>query len=363
MMVGDAQLLHQQGFASSPPPMYSASPPAMYSASPPAYGGMPGCAGGMHHPVYYSTSPPAPGFYASPPLALSPPSVQMLTIAMGGSQPGTVSSSPPMGYPMAAQPMAAQPMAVPGQMLFAQQYMSPDGSSYGVQMAVSPPARDIGGYGYGGGIDITGVAHHDESGGSAGGGGYVSGEAPPPQHYPGAHGFYGQDGQYYVNPGVVAAPQTGYEYQLGMQQGYYAGLQSGAYAAPAPGVGPQMTLRVNTANGGGDANGYAAHQQQPQGGNAQHWQRNSNAGGRGPERGRRRSGSGATGGKLQHSSGSGSSAHSFGSGDGEPGSPKVERHRGRRGRGGGNGGDSVDSKTDGQQGLEELSFEELSFAD
>jgi hypothetical protein len=320
----------------------------------------------MHHPVYYSTSPPAPGFYASPPLALSPPSVQMLTIAMGGSQPGTVSSSPPMGYPMAAQPMAAQPMAVPGQMLFAQQYMSPDGSSYGVQMAVSPPARDIGGYGYGGGIDITGVAHHDESGGSAGGGGYVSGEAPPPQHYPGAHGFYGQDGQYYVNPGVVAAPQTGYEYQLGMQQGYYAGLQSGAYAAPAPGVGPQMTLRVNTANGGGDANGYAAHQQQqqqPQGGNAQHWQRNSNAGGRGPERGRRRSGSGATGGKLQHSSGSGSSAHSFGSGDGEPGSPKVERHRGRRGRGGGNGGDSVDSKTDGQQGLEELSFEELSFAD
>jgi hypothetical protein len=254
--------------------------------------------------------------------------------------------------------------------LFAQQYVPPDGSgygashaAYGVQMAVSPPARDIGGYGYGGGIDISGGVQHDEIGGS--GSGYASGEVPPPQHYPGAHGFYGQDGQYYVNQGVVAPAQTGYEYQLGMQQGYYAGLQSGAYAAPASGVGPQMMLRVNTVSGGGDANGYAApQQQQPQGGNAQHWQRHGNGpSGRGPERGRRRSSSGATGGKLQHSSGSGSSAHSFGSGDGDPGSPKVERHRGRRGRGGGNGGDGGDTKADEQQGREELSFEELSFAD
>ena len=361
LVLGDGNVLYQ-GFASSPPPQYSASPPA--------YGGMPhpGCAGSLH-PCYYSTSPPAPGFYASPPLALSPPSVQMLTIAMGGSQPGNVSSSPPMGYSM-GQPMAAQPMAVPGQVLFEPQYVWPDGSgyaaghaAYGVQMAVSPPAREMM-HGYGGGIDINGAPQHDE-----GGMAYVTnGEAPPQQqHYAASHGFYGQDGHYYCSPGVVAPSQAGYEYQLGVQQGYYAAsMQSAAYAQPgASAVAPQMTLKVNTASGGGDANGYATQQQQQQQGNAQHWQGNGNPGGRGQERGRRRSGSGPSGGKLQHSSGSGSSAHSFGSGDGDggPGSPKVERQRGRRGRGGGNGGNGSDAKAEDQHGREEFSFEELSFAD
>ena len=240
VVLSDGSLIYHSGFASSPPPQYSASPPA--------FGGVPGIhlPGGVAHPGFYSTSPPAPGFYASPPLALSPPSIQMLSIAMGGSQPA-VGTSPPMGYG-GMQPMGtAQPIAVPtqmGQMLFAPQYVAADGSSYapahtayGVQMAVSPPVRDH--FAYGGG-DMGGYMPQQDDGSGGGmqqvvydpnGAGAGNGAS--------AQGYYAADGQFYYNPAVQQQPQ-----------GYYPAPGGGGH----PGGGhhvPQMTLRVNTGHGDG----------------------------------------------------------------------------------------------------------------
>lgn len=372
-VLGDGGVMYQ-GFTSSPPP---------------------GMAGGGPNPTFYSSSPPAPGLYASPPIALSPPSMQVLTLAMGGTSPPVghygppMGSSPPMGYggsaPMAFSPPAQQ-MGQP--MLFT----SPYGAPYGVQMAVSPPTREacaFGGYAAGSeaSMSIDGSAdysaqmmyaqpqqqHWDGSGQAGEQQQYAPMATDESGYYaaqqPAAHGYYGADGGFYHG----MHPQQGYIAAQPPQ--YYAhpgACANGACGSSCGGAlhAPPMTLRVNTTGPGGDANGGFYHPggsqpgQQGGGGRPRNNSHGGGGGGRGSEGQRRRSKGG--GGHLQHNSGSGSSATSFGSdqridaaGLGGPqsgassptgsqkSSPRVRRR-------------SKDGK-DKERGKEELSFEELSF--
>jgi len=107
----------------------------MHIPSPPVY-----YLGYPTHPAqtygsYSGSSPPPATFYASPPLSLSPPSMQVLHVAMGDTAGCGVSS------PVHNSLYASHSLQPSSQMLFAP-YGCCDGATYevyGVQMNVSPP--------------------------------------------------------------------------------------------------------------------------------------------------------------------------------------------------------------------------------
>ena len=339
--------------------LYGTSPPLQGSGIP--YGYYPGASP--------SSSPPASCFYASPPIALSPPSMHMLTVAMGSpgaqqqqqqQQYGHIATSAPMhpGYGACSPPHPGGPL------LFA--------PAYGVQMAVSPPTRthidpygaasaDLGDPSGGGGASEYPMQHIYVPAGGEGAAYLASADegvayyAPPPA----AHGYvYGAaDGGYY--PTMGAQPQA---YAMGaggvpqQTHGYYT-------HAPPPPHGPPPAhaawrISVNTAGtdgAGGHMGGYGGG---TQGGGGSR-PRNGSGSGRGNEpRRRSRSGSNAGG----HGGGADGGVAATGGGlvTSNPTSPKTNRNGGdKRSPRSSTENPDADKVTGGAEQQPDLSFNEI----